>query len=92
MPFIPDQNQKDWMIAQNYLLKTDKLEISENLDDEGRKEEEKVFKKIVNKINNHVHISNLTESYIYEKSYEIDKVKILKIILDSSISKIFFYF
>ena len=55
------------MIAQNFLLKKDKIEITDLVNRDKIKEEEKVFQKVASKVINNLHINNLTESYIYEK-------------------------
>ena len=64
------------MIALNFLLKKDKIEITDLVNKDKIKEEEKVFKKVSSKVINNLHINNLTESYIYEKSYNVDNVSI----------------
>ena len=64
------------MIAQNFLLKKDKIEITDLVNRDKIKEEEKVFQKVASKVINNLHINNLTESYIYEKSYNVDNVSI----------------
>ena len=64
------------MIAQNFLLKKDKIEITDLVNRDKIKEEEKVFQKVASKVINNLHINNLTESYIYEKSYNVDSVSI----------------
>ena len=64
------------MKAQNLLLKKDKIEITDLVNRDKIKEEEKVFQKVASKVINNLHINNLTESYIYEKSYNVDSVSI----------------
>lgn len=62
------------MTAQNFLLRKDKFENSSIVDEESLKQQEKVFQKVAGKVIDKLHISNLTESYIYEKTYNIDNV------------------
>ena len=76
IPIVASDNQRDWMIAQNFLLKKDKIEITDLVNRDKIKEEEKVFQKVASKVINNLHINNLTESYIYEKSYNVDSVSI----------------
>lgn len=65
------------MRAQNFLLRKDKMEITDQVDQDKLKEEETIFQKIALKVINNLHINNLTESFIYEKCYDVDKVIIL---------------
>ena len=53
------------------------MEITDQVDQDKLKEEETIFQKIALKVINNLHINNLTESFIYEKCYDVDKVIIL---------------
>lgn len=71
---LPTENQREWMIAQDFLLKKDKFENNSKVTEELRVEEERTFKKVVGKVIERLHTQNLTECYIYEKTYSIEDV------------------
>jgi hypothetical protein len=71
---MPTPSQKEWILAQNYLFKKDKFKNVPEAEQEKFKEEERYFQKVVGKIVDRFHISSLTECFIYERSYDIDRV------------------
>jgi hypothetical protein len=74
LPKLPDENQREWMIAQEFLLKKDTFVNSSKVNEELRMEEERTFKKVAGKVIEKLNIQNLTECYIYEKTYSIEDV------------------
>ncbi len=74
LPRTPNENQREWMIAQDYLLKKDTFVNNNKVNEELQVEEEKTFKKVAGKVVEKLHTQNLTECYIYEKTYSIEDV------------------
>ena len=74
MPNIPTEAQREWILAQNFLLRKDKFSSSDTVDEERLKEDQQIFEKVAGKVIDRFNINNLTECYIYEKSYDVEKV------------------
>lgn len=76
MPFIPDQDQIKLILAHQYLANRDNKDNSNKILGE---EEEKAFKEIHAKLEKGLNYNNIFESYIKEKSFNIDSVKDFKL-------------
>jgi hypothetical protein len=70
MPFIPDVDQKELLLAQNYLIrKNHGLATDELLDKQGKD----AYNNIYNKISSKIPVSNIFSSFIGEKGYQISE-------------------
>ena len=68
MPFIPDVDQRDLLLAQNYLIRKKNNQLNNDLLDQQGKE---AYEKIYNKISSKLPVSNIFSSFISEKGYQI---------------------
>ena len=100
MPFIPNIEQRDLLLAQNYLVKINNIDTDANEpNDKNLKEynpdslleeqEKEAYKKVYNEISYKTSPSSLIESFISEKSYDVDHLKEnKKTVLNTDVEKI----
>jgi hypothetical protein len=84
MPFVPDVDQRELLLAQNYLIRKKNGTLGDHLlDAQGQEAYEKIF----NKISNKLPISNVFSSFISEKGYQITEELTEKYLADPEDAK-----
>lgn len=75
IPSLPDNDMRDFILAQNFLLKVEKNQVDlKNLTDDQKKEKE-CYDRLYGSISNSENLYNLTESFFSEKGYKLDEIK-----------------
>jgi hypothetical protein len=85
IPFLPDLDQRELLMAQNYLIKQKEengFEINKknqasffNQNSLIEKQEKIAYERIYSIIKEKISNSDIIDSYIYEKSYDFDNIK-----------------
>jgi hypothetical protein len=93
MPFSPDIAQRDLLLAQNYLIKQNSENIPQNIlnristDSILASQEKEAYERVYKDVSNNTNTSYLIESYISEKSYDTNKPKSNKSVIQIDIQK-----
>jgi hypothetical protein len=74
MPFVPDYEQKDIILAQNYLKRLKNKQNDKDLNPEVEVIEKEAFEKVYKLFSDKVAVTNLVGSFISEKGYNIKDV------------------